>query len=29
MIDINSFKNLRLLGGFVIVEMEFTPEPFW
>jgi hypothetical protein len=27
-IDINSFKNLRLLGGFTIVEIEFTPEPF-
>ena len=27
MIDINSFKNLRLLSGFVIVEIEFTPEP--
>ncbi len=27
MIDINNLKNLRLLGGFVIVEIEFTPEP--
>jgi hypothetical protein len=27
MIDTDSFKNLRLLGGFVIVEIEFTPEP--
>jgi hypothetical protein len=29
MIDIKSFKNARLRGGFVIVEIEFTPEPFW
>jgi hypothetical protein len=28
MIDLNGFINLRLLGGFVIVEIEFTPEPF-
>lgn len=27
MIDISSFKNLRLPGGFVLVEIEFTPEP--
>ncbi|MGA3182607.1 MAG: hypothetical protein ABSF38_19950 [Verrucomicrobiota bacterium] len=26
MIEINSFKNLRLLGGFIIVEIEFTPD---
>jgi hypothetical protein len=27
MIDISSFKNLRLPGGFVLVEIGFTPEP--
>jgi hypothetical protein len=28
MIDLKGFTNLRLLGGFVIVEIEFTTEPF-
>ncbi len=27
MIDPAPFRNLRLLGGFVIVEVEFTQEP--
>ena len=27
MIDPASFKNLRLLGGFTIAALEFTPEP--
>ena len=27
MIDPHSFKDLRLPGGFVIVEIEFTREP--
>jgi len=27
MVDINNLKNLRLPGGFVILEIELTPEP--
>ena len=27
MIDLPAFRNLRLQGGFVIVELEFTREP--
>lgn len=28
MIDIKSLRNQRLWGGFVLVDIEFTPEPF-
>jgi hypothetical protein len=27
MIDLASITNVRLRGGFVLVEIEFTPEP--
>ena len=27
MIDVARFKNLRLRGGFVVVEVEFADEP--
>lgn len=27
MIDVGSFRNLRLRGGFLITEIEFTREP--
>jgi hypothetical protein len=27
MIDAAAFKNLHLHGGFLIIEVEFTPEP--